>query len=848
MSNDLNLYFRFRCEKGLKDKGLSDKPEYIRRLKYEIDVITQLNYAGYFLVVADMLHWARSHRIPVGPGRGSGAGSLCVFALKISYLDPIKYGLIFERFLNPARVTQPDIDLDFCKDKRDQVIAYLQQKYTDITHIGTYGSMKVKGAIRDIARTLGYDYEVGDKLSKLVLPPISGKEQSLETCYEQVPELTAFRNQKEKGAPEAEVLSRAERLEGSLRVWGIHASGYIVSDTLVSNYSPLFRGKDGLPVSQYEMNNIEEVGLIKFDLLGLQALTTIDRCLSMIRENYDIEIDDFPLDEPQVYKSFQEGDTTGIFQAEGSEGFRGLLVQIKPTCLEDISLVTALFRPGPLESGMVEQVVNVRQGKQKPQYLVPELEPILKETNGCIVYQEQMMQMARDLAGYSLAEADILRKATGKKIASLMEEQREKFIQGMVSNGYQKGIATELFQQIQGFARYSFNLSHSISYSYISYQMAYLKTFYPLEFMCSCLISESEDREKIIRYINYCRERGIKVLPPDINKSEEDFSLDGEGIRFGLRAIKHIGASAKQIIRERRKRGAFVDLIDFGNRLESSVDRGKVTSLIEAGAFDSLCDSRKSLKDDIGKVWSYRDEQKKYESKMETYGKKLKAYKSRLLEIKNGAKKKPFKKPVLPLPPEKVFASESLEDMSRSYKLKKERELLGFFLSGHPLDSYQIETTIAGLKENCYHRQRAILTAIPAALTETTTKKGKKKMGFITLEDKTGTMEVVSFSNTYLQYKDFFLDNTQPARYSIQVEVVQNDESQIVKGRLIGVTEAKPLKHMKVSIPLKKAVYLAEKISQNKGKDILIGLSIEGGDHIWEIGTFPCRKSIQEVL
>ena len=387
---DLELYFQYRCEKGLKKRGFADNSTYIERLKYEIEVIKQMHYCGYFLIVSDIVTWALNNDVSVGPGRGSAAGSLSTYCLEITHIDPIKYNLIFERFLNPDRVSNPDIDLDFCEVKRHMVFDYIQEKYgTDrVAHIGTYGSMKAKSAVRDVTRTLGLPYFLGDKIAKLTLEPIAGKPQSLSVCYEKVPQLKSMRYGKD--SDEKTILTWAEKFENRIRSFGTHASGSVISRDKLSKKVPLYPGKDKAITTQFEMNTVEEVGLIKFDLLGLRALTTIDRCIKSVSKKYSIDINPLtiPVDDEQVYKMLQAGDTVGIFQLEGSAGLRDLLVQIKPTCLEDLSTIIALYRPGPLGSDMLEHYLKVRAGHADPIYRIPELEFILGKTDGMLIYQE----------------------------------------------------------------------------------------------------------------------------------------------------------------------------------------------------------------------------------------------------------------------------------------------------------------------------------------------------------------------------------------------------------------------------------------------------------------------------
>ena len=458
-ATEINSYFRFKCYKGLEERGLAHLPEYQQRLEYEISIVTPLQYASYFLVVSDIINWALSNGIVPGPGRGSAAGALIAYVLKITHLDPIKYGLYFERFLNPERVSPPDIDLDIEDDQRDRVLSYIQEKYgvDRVAHIGTFGKMMAKGSIRDVARTLGYGYDLGDKLASYVLEPIEGKSQSLNICYEKVTELRNIRF----GEPSEGqiVLQWAEKMENRVRSYGTHASGILISPEPIATILPLALTKDKSVASQFAMENAEEAGLIKFDILGLRALSTIRRCLELIKERTGKSIDilNIPTDDADVYRMLQKGNVDGIFQLEQSQGMRDLVVNIRPESLEDLGMLIAIYRPGPLGSDALDHYLKVRAGETSPTYMVDELEPILKATDGFLIYQETVMEICKQLAGYTMAQADNMRKVMGKKLVEKMKLEREKFTTGMVKNGFDEKIATALFNEIEGFASYGFN-------------------------------------------------------------------------------------------------------------------------------------------------------------------------------------------------------------------------------------------------------------------------------------------------------------------------------------------------------------------------------------------------------
>jgi len=865
--NDLDLYFEFRCRKGLTKLGLAGKKEYEERLNYEIEVIKKSNFCGYFCIVADILDWARSTNIPVGPGRGSAAGSLAAHCLGITHpqIDPIKYGLLFERFLNPDRVSQPDIDIDISETRRNEVVIHIKETYGEdyIASIGTYGSMKAKGAIRDVARILGVDYKTGDTLSRLTLPPIAGKAQTLEACYRQVPELAAAR--KDATKPEGQILAWAERFEDRLRSFGTHASGYIISDLPVYNYVPLYPGKDGSLTTQFEMENIEEVGLIKFDLLALRALTTINKCCELIQKNRGIKvnIDTVPVDDEATYKTLQSGDTVGVFQIEGSQGIRDLVLQIRPTCLQDLSAIGAIYRPGPLGSPHLEEYLAVRAGKKDPVYLTPELEPVLKDTAGWLIYQEQLLEIAKKLAGYTGGEADELRKAVGKKKQELMDKHEKKFKQGIVNHGLDKEIGDVLWSEINEFAKYSFNRAHAICYGYIGYQMAYLKTYYPTEFMCSCLVSDSDEEDKVIKYINYCRDKGIKIMGPAVNKSQLNFSISGDAIRFGLLPIKNLGQPSETIIEERSLNGPYTDIINFIERIDTGkLNRKKLESMVYAGAFDEFGETRQSQLDTIANTYHWKAEYKAWESKQETYLKKIVAWQERQVAIEKwdqmtlaekkqarlDGKKKPgkMKVPEAPQEPQKPKQI-SVPEMLDHEWLLQEKEMLGCYLTGHPLDAVTEpqKIHIEDIKEYAVNMQRVTLIAIPATVNELTTKKTQKRMAYMTLEDKSGTMEAVILPNIYEQYKDL-VDIKTPASYSMTIEVLENDDAKVVKGRVYKVSELQSVKKalnepVKIVIPISRGEAVAKTLLEHQGNDFHIQLTLQvSGGSLCDMGVFHC--------
>lgn len=866
---DLELYFQYRCEKGLHKRGLSGNQRYEEQLRYEIDVIRRMGYCGYFLVVSDIVTWAINNEVPVGPGRGSAAGALVSYVLEITHLDPLKYGLIFERFLNPERISMPDIDLDFCEAKRQRVFEYCEEKYGQecVAHIGTYGSMKAKAAIRDVARTLGHPYQLGDTLAKLVLPPIAGKPQSLKVCCEQVPEL---KNIKEGiASDEQNIINWAEKVENRYRSFGTHASGLVIADTPVTDYMPLYRGKDGVPTTQFEMYTTEEVGLIKFDILGLSALTTIDRCVKSVAKRYGIAINplQIPVDDAETYAMLRGGDVEGVFQLEGSSGMRDLLVQIRPTCLMDLSLLVAIYRPGPLGSPMLQDYLKVRAGEATAQFVHPDVEPILGETDGMLIYQEQVLDLCKQLAGYTLGEADLMRRAVGKKKEKEMAAQEIQFKEGVIAHGCGESVANTLWEDIKSFAAYGFNKAHAACYAYIGYQMAYLKCHYPLEFMCACLVTDSGNVDQVIKYLTYCKSHNIAVLPPDINESGSNFTITKDNqIRFGLSVIKNLGKSVESVIEERETNGPFTDILDFARRVGGHVDKRQFESLVMAGAFDTLSQNgRASLMGAIEDIVRYREEQKRYESKLQTFEKRLAVYEERvkLLDAWNAMTKeqrKGQKKPTLvkvpaePQQPEPPHMPVRPEYPTYDI-LVAEKDLLGYYVSGHPLDLVEEQrgTTISYLKDKGLdaHGKTFTLLAIPSIIKEITTKKAKKLMAYVVLEDKTGTIQSVILPNHYAQGFEAIHSGV-PALYEGQVEVTEGDEDSIMKFLVKSVTPLRITesqhKDIQATIPVHKAVDTAKWIKSHNGTAARVALFMENRGNLWKFGSFGCRVQQENVL
>ena len=597
----ISEFFNEESMLGLKErlKDINVNEEiYYDRLNFELSVILEMDYPGYFLIVSDFIRWAKENGIPVGPGRGSGAGSLVAWALSITNVDPIEHDLLFERFLNPERISMPDFDIDFCTDRRDEVIAYVASKYGSdkVSQIITYGTMAAKGVVRDVGRVLGHPYGFSDQISKMIPNELK---ITLEKALEDSSELKARYDSEESVST---LIDLSQDLEGLIRNVGTHAGGVVIAPSKISDFCPIYKGADesDVIVSQFDKDDVEAVGLVKFDFLGLSNLTIIDKAVKIIAKNKLseglIDIDKLALDDPKVYKLLQDCDTTGVFQLE-SDGMRGYLKKLKADCFEDIVAMLALYRPGPLESGMVDDYIQVKHGA-KVRYPHKILEEILKPTNGVFIYQEQVMKSAQIMAGYSLGGADILRRAMGKKKAEEMAEQREVFVKGAAKKNIEKDKANEIFDLIDKFSGYGFNKSHSVAYAYISYQTAWLKAHFPAPYMSAVLSSAMDDTDRVAFTVGESKKKGIIFIAPNINQSEYEFSIkDNMTIVYGLGAIKGVGeALVREIVIERIKNGDFLDIFDFCLRIEKKfLNRRALEALIYAGAFDNFGVKRATL-------------------------------------------------------------------------------------------------------------------------------------------------------------------------------------------------------------------------------------------------------------
>ncbi len=738
----LEEHLRQLAIRGLKQriaKGQAkDSKEYWERLEYELEVINRMGFAGYFLIVQDFINWAKNRSIPVGPGRGSAAGSLVAYAIGITDVDPIKHGLLFERFLNPERVSMPDIDVDFCQDNRDKVIDYVKDRYgrENVAQIITYNVMKAKQTLRDVARALGLPYSTADQLAKLIPQgDVQGTWLSLEEMYSTPMEVLKERYGAHRGDiednvtkfrklcrenPEIDKLVKiALKLEGLTRHTSLHAAGVVIAPKPLSELVPLFYDRDGAVATQYDMTKLEELGLLKMDFLGLKTLTELKAMRDLVKERHGVDVDflSLPMDDEEVFKLLQEGNTTGVFQLE-SRGMKELLKRLKPDTFDDIVAVLALYRPGPLKSGLVDRYINRKHGKEPVEYPFPELEEVLKETYGVIVYQEQVMKMSQILAGFTPGEADTLRKAIGKKKKDLMEKMREKFIEGAVQRGYPKDKITKLWEDIEKFASYSFNKSHSVAYGYISYWTAYMKAHYPAEFFAVKLTTEKNDN-KFINLIKDAKIMGFEILPPDINRSDVGFKIEGDRhIRFGIGRIKGVGEEAAKAITQARKNRDFRGLADFVARVDGrKVNKKVIECLVKAGSFDFTGIRRDEL---LQKVSSGKD--------------------------------------TTSLAQNSLFGSApKRKKMDINDLLRMEKEVIGFYISGHPMDKY--EKFLAGKftpieeLDNFERGSTVTLAGVVSGLQVKKTKNGTY-MAIFNLIDKSGIVEVIAFPDTYEEFKE----------------------------------------------------------------------------------------------
>src|SRR5215208_868812 len=731
---------RKRAEAGLEQRisnhGIAPSrtvEDYRERLAFELNVIAGMKYPGYFLIVSDFIQWAKGQGIPVGPGRGSGAGSLVSYALTITDLDPMRFGLLFERFLNPERVSMPDFDIDFCQDRRDEVIGYVQERYgrDRVAQIITFGTLQARGVLRDVGRVLQMPYGQVDKLTKLV-PQNPAAPVTLAQAIESEPKLQAFRDEDPVVARAFDI---AQRLEGLTRHASTHAAGIVIGDRPLSELVPLYRDpKSDMPVTQFNMKWVEPAGLVKFDFLGLKTLTVLDVAVKLLRQrNVQVDLPTLPIDDAPSYQMLARGDVVGVFQVE-SQGMRRALIDMRPDRFEDIIALVALSRPGPMAN--IPTYCARKHGDEEPEYLHPILEPILKETFGVIIYQEQVMQIAQVMAGYSLGDADLLRRAMGKKIRAEMEKQRAIFVAGAVKNGVPKGQADTIFELLAKFADYGFNKSHAAAYALVSYHTAYMKAHYPVEFLAASMTLELNNTDKLSEFRAEALRLGIKVEAPNINRSGATFEVGANTIYYALAALKGVGPQAVELIVEERRKGVFTSLADFAARVNPrAINKRVIESLAAAGAFDTLDSNRARVFAGADAILAacQRSHEAATDGQNDMFGNAADA-------------------PTIMLP--------QIEPWLPADKLRREYDAVGFFLSGHPLDDYA--TVLKRLRVQSWAEfSRAVKTGATAGKVAATvvsrmerrTKTGNK-MGIMGLSDPTGHFEAVLFSEGLAQYRE----------------------------------------------------------------------------------------------
>lgn len=757
-------YLNKLCYDGLKERYSGDLTELEKRLEYELGVIKTMGYVDYFLIVWDFIRFARDHDIMVGPGRGSAAGSLVSYTLGITKLDPIKYNLLFERFLNPERVSMPDIDVDFCFERRQEVIDYVVEKYGKdrVVQIVTFGTMAARGVIRDVGRVMDLPYAQCDAIAKMIPEELN---ITIDKALKMNPELKNLYTTDEMVK---KLIDMSRRLEGLPRHTSMHAAGVVISQKSVDEYVPLARASDGSIVTQFTMTTLEELGLLKMDFLGLRTLTVIQKAVKLIEKNKGISLDMDHVDynDKAVYDMLGAGKTEGVFQLE-SAGMTSFMKELKPESLEDVIAGISLYRPGPMD--FIPQYIEGKNNPDSIHFLCPQLEPILSATYGCIVYQEQVMQIVRSLGGYTLGRSDLVRRAMSKKKAAVMEKERQNFVYGneeegvpgCVNRGISQEIANKIYEQMMDFAKYAFNKSHAAAYAVVAYQTAYLKCHFPVEFMAALMTSVIDNPPKVADYILSCRRMGIAILPPDINKGDSTFSVDGGGIRYGLSAIKSIGKPViEAIVAERNQRGDFTSLRDFIERMTGKdVNKKAIENFIKAGAFDELPGNRRQKMMVYAQILDAIVQEKK----------NMMAGQMSLFDFVSEEEKTAYE---IHMP--------DVEEYPKEAKLAFEKEVLGIYISGHPLEEY----------ETCWRKNISAVTTdfmpdeesgqpkvrdgqqviVGGMITEKTIKytKTNKVMAFLTLEDLLGTVEIVVF----------------PRDYEKNVRLMEIDEKVFIKGRV----------------------------------------------------------------
>ena len=787
LNNDSNkgLIEKFKKNFKINEKDLSKDEnfkKYKKRLDHEIKIISEMNYSGYFLIVSDYIKWAKNNNIPVGPGRGSGAGSLVAWCLSITDIDPIKFNLIFERFLNPDRISMPDFDIDFCEEKRDQVFKYLTTKYRDsVAHIITFGKLKARMVVRDVGRVLGLPYGFIDSICKMI-PFDPSRPMKLQECINVEPRLQKLINEDKRVS---RLIELSLKLEGLNRNVATHAAGVVIADKKLTETVPLYKDMTAnllLPSTQFDMYSAENAGLVKFDFLGLKTLTVIDKTQKLVnKKNPKFKIEEIDYEDQNVFELLSSGKTIGLFQLESS-GMKDALVNMKPNRLEDIIALVALYRPGPMSNIPIYN--DCKHGRKKPDYLHPRLDEILKPTYGVIIYQEQVMQIAQALSGFTAGEADILRRAMGKKKRTELEKQKQRFVDGAFKNGISKDVAAGIFLKIEPFAEYGFNKSHAAAYAVIAYQTAYLKTYYPHDFFAASMTMELSNQKKLSEFYEELKRLNINVIRPDMNKCNEDFTSDGKNFLYALGAIKNVGYEAiSNVIKERKKNGPFNSLSQFINRIDpKNINKLQLEGLVKAGAFDNINKNRQSLYNSIPNI---------------------------ILKSKNAFENKTanqinlFNEEI----EDKDSFLEKIEDWDVDERLSKEFETLGFFISDHPLNQYKtiFEHYNIISYDNFYNDENALSSNIACTVLKVQEKKTQKGNSYaiIKFSDLSGVFELFIFSDIFEINREILKEGN-----SLMITIMKNysDESKTQKKinvkKIISLKEVlnKPVESINIKI------------------------------------------------
>ena len=810
-------YLNHLCNEGMKRRYPDVDEEKKKRLEYELSVIHKMGYVDYFLIVWDYINYAKTHGIAVGPGRGSAAGSIVSYCLGITDIDPIKYSLIFERFLNPERVSMPDIDVDFCYERRQEVIDYVVEKYGKdcVVQIVTFGTMAARAVIKDVGRVLDLPYAMVDNIAKMVPREIG---ITIDKAIQENPDL---RNAYENDAQVHDLIDKSKRLEGLPRHASMHAAGVLISQKAVDEYVPVATGSDGAVVAQFVMTTLEELGLLKMDFLGLRTLTVIQDAEKLARKkNPEFSIDNINYEDKNVYDMISTGKCEGIFQLE-SAGMKNFMKELKPQSIEDLIAGISLYRPGPMD--FIPQYIKGKNNPGDITYDCPMLEPILKPTYGCIVYQEQVMQIVRDLAGYSLGRSDLVRRAMSKKKTSVMEKERQNFIYGnpeenvpgCISNGIDEKTANKIYDDMIDFAKYAFNKSHAACYAVVAYQTAYLKTYYPVEFMAALMTSVVDNTDKVAGYIYACRQMNIQMLPPDVNTSDMEFSVEDNAIRFGLSAVKSLGRPTIKAIIDERNKSRFTSMQDFISRLYTDLNKRTLENLIKSGAFDTFGNNRRQMMSVYARMLDNEAKQ----------GKDAISGQMSLFDLVDESEKSQFE---IKMPDVSEYTKEDI--------LAFEKEVLGVYVSGHPLDEYAAmwkkhisamstdfelddETGEPKVKVD----SKATIGGMIMAKSVKPTKTGQL-MAYLTIEDLVGTVEVIVFPRTFSTYRNI-IEGTDKLFITGRVNANADENAKLICESVVPFEDVPRKLWIRFASEeeyLKKAADLAEELKYSDGKDSII--------------------------